>query len=135
MVRAAVSGAVDYSRADPTDTRWRIKHRLVLLEMQRRENQHVLEYTHRHWCAYLAHGGLTEDSFGNVKKNAGETLIDLQNSVFPWNAKKETEENPDGESNETEAQNSKIDPETKKMIEKFKVWRQGQTTAQPPAEN
>lgn len=127
MVRAAVSGAVDYSRADPTDTRWRIKHRLVLLEMQRRENQHVLEYTHRHWCAYLAHGGLTEDSFGNVKKNAGETLTDLQNNVFPWNAAPEAEETPDGESNETEAQNSKIDPETKKMIEKFKVWRQGQT--------
>jgi hypothetical protein len=126
MVRAAVSGAVDYSRADPTDTRWRIKHRLVLLEMQRRENQHVLEYTHRHWCAYLAHGGLTEDSFGNVKKNAGETLTDLQNNVFPWNAESKDEETSDGESNETEAQNSKIDPETKKMIEKFKVWRQGQ---------
>lgn len=135
MVRAAVSGAVDYSRADPTDTRWRIKHRLVLLEMQRRENQHVLEYTHRHWCAYLAHGGLTEDSFANVKKNAGETLIDLQNSVFPWNADAKAEETPDGESNETEAQNSKIDPETKKMIEKFKVWRQGQTTADSPAES
>jgi hypothetical protein len=125
MVRAAVSGAVDYSRADPTDTRWRIKHRLVLLEMQRRENQHVLEYTHRHWCAYLAHGALTEESFGNVKKNAGETLIDLQNNVFPWSAKPASEEKPDGEKEETEAQNSKIDPETKKMIEKFKIWRHG----------
>lgn len=135
MVRAAVSGAVDYSRADPTDIRWRIKHRLVLLEMQRRENQHVLEYTHRHWCAYLAHGGLTEESFGNVKKNAGETLIDLQNSVFPWNAKPaEEEEKPAGESNETEEQNSKIDPETKKMIEKFKIWRQG-GPPKPPAES
>lgn len=135
MVRAAVSGAVDYSRADPTDTRWRIKHRLVLLEMQRRENQHVLEYTHRHWCAYLAHGGLTEESFGNVKKNAGETLIDLQNSVFPWNAKpEEEEEKPAGESDETETQNSKIDPETKKMIEKFKIWRQA-GPQKPPAES
>lgn len=134
MVRAAVSGAVDYSRADPTDIRWRIKHRLVLLEMQRRENQNVLEYTHRHWCAYLAHGGLTEDSFANVKKNAGETLTDLQNSVFPWNAEAKDEETPDGESNETEAQNSKIDPETKKLIEKFKVWRQGPAESKP-AEN
>ena len=83
--------------------------------------------THRHWCAYLAHGGLTEDSFANVKQNAGETLTDLQNNVFPWNAAPKTEETPDGESSETEAQNSKIDPETKKMIEKFKIWRQGQS--------
>lgn len=131
MVRAAVSGAVDYSRADPTDTRWRLKHRLVLMEMQRRERQNVLEYTHRHWCAYLAHGGLTEDSFADVKKSAGDTLLNLQNSVFPWNAEVKAEESTTGENNETDAQNSKIDPETKKMIEKFKVWRQGQASPAP----
>ena len=132
MVRAAVSGAVDYSRADPTDTRWRIKHRLLLLEMQRRENQHVLEYTHRHWCAYLAHGGLTEDSFANVKKSAGETLIELQDSVFPWNASPKEEKDSDNENSETENQNSKIDSESQKMIEKFKIWRQNQSAVTPP---
>ena len=120
MVRAAVSGAVDYSRADPTDNKWRIKHRLLLLEIQRQEDQHMLEHMHRHWCAYLAHGALTEESFVNVKKEAGETLTELQGLIFPWNVKEKTEEEKEIEKQD---ENSKIDAESRKMIEKFKVWR------------
>ena len=122
MVRAAVSGAFDYSRADPTDNRWRIKHRLTLLEVQRREDQNMLEHLHRHWCGYLAHGGLTEESFANVKKEAGDTLINLQDTIFPWNVKPK---DPAEETIEKEAEDSKIDAESQKMIEKFKVWRAG----------
>jgi hypothetical protein len=124
MVRAAVSGAIDYSRADPTDNRWRIKHRLSLLEMQRQEDQHMLEHLHRHWCAYLAHGALTEESFANVKKEAGDTLINLQDTIFPWNAKPKDEKVQESEKKE---ENSKIDAESQKMIEKFKIWRAGKT--------
>lgn len=120
MVRAAVSGAIDYSRADPTDNRWRIKHRLSLIEIQRREDQHMLEYMHQHWCAYLAHGALTEESFANVKKEAGDTLRDLQGIVFPWNVKEKTEEE---KAIEKQDEDSKIDAESRKMIEKFKIWR------------
>ena len=122
MVRAAVSGAFDYSRADPMDNRWRIKHRLSLLEIQRREDQHMLEHLHRHWCGYLAHGGLTEESFANVKKEAGEALINLQDIIFPWNAKPRDEK---AEESKKEPEHSKIDAESLKMIEKFKIWRAG----------
>ena len=122
MVRAAVSGAIDYSRADPMDNRWRIKHRLSLLEIIRQADQHMLEHLHRHWCAYLAHGALTEESFADVKEKAGDTLIDLQDAIFPWNAKPKDEKVNESE---TEAENSKIDPESRKMIEKFKIWRAG----------
>lgn len=125
MVRAAVSGAIDYSQADPTDIRWRIKHRLLLLETQRQEDQRVMDYRHRHWCAYLSHGGLTEESFADVKQHAGETLTDLQNIVFPWHA---TEKPQETKTEETEDQNSKIDPETEKLIARFKIWRQAQNT-------
>lgn len=124
MVRAAVSGAVDYSRADPTDNKWRIKHRLLLIEIQRREDQHMLEHMHRHWCAYLSHGGLTEESFAGVKKDAGETLKELQGLIFPWNVKEKSEEE---KKIEKEDENSKIDAESRKMIEKFKVWRAEKT--------
>jgi hypothetical protein len=117
MVRAAVSGALDYSRADPLDNRWRIKHRLVIAEMQRRENQHMLEYLHRHWCAYVSHGGLEENSFKNVKQSAADILNDLQKTVFPWNAEVKNEE-------ETEAKNSKIDSETENLISRYRTWRQ-----------
>jgi hypothetical protein len=120
MVRAAVSGAIDYSRADPMDNRWRIKHRLSLREMQRREDQNMMENIHRHWCAYLAHGALTEESFAAVKEKAGDALVDLQDAIFPWNAKPKDEKVKEGEK---EDENSKIDLESRKMIEKFKVWR------------
>jgi hypothetical protein len=119
MVRAAVSGAVDYSRADPLDNRWRIKHRLIISEIQRRESQHMLEYLHQHWCAYVSHGGLEETSFSNVKKNAAEILKDLQAAVFPWNAEVKKED-------ESEAKNSKIDDEpqlddqTKALIKRYR---------------
>lgn len=121
MVRAAVSGAVDYSRADPLNNQWRIKHRLVIAEMQRRENQHMLEYLHQHWCAYVAHGGLEEGSFNKVKKSASDLLMDLQKAVFPWSAEEKKEE-------ETEVKNSKIDPESQKLIERYKLWRENKDT-------
>jgi hypothetical protein len=117
MVRAAVSGALDYARADPLDNRWRIKHRLVIAEMQRRENQHMLEYLHQHWCAYVAHGGLEENSFKNVKKSASEILTDLQKTVFPWNAEVKKEE-------KTETKDSKMDSETAALVGRYKMWRQ-----------
>ena len=122
MVRAAVSGAVDYSRADPLDTSWRIKHRLLLAEMQRRESQHLLEYLHQHWCAYVAHGSLEAESFAKVKDQAADVLEDLQKIVFPWN----TAEKP--KPDEKEQKNSKIDGETNKLIERYKVWRMKKET-------
>jgi len=81
----------------------------------------MLEYQHQHWCAYVAHGGLQEDSFANVKKSASEILADLQNSVFPWleTVKKDAE---------TEEKDSKIDSETQELINKYKVWRSSQAT-------
>jgi hypothetical protein len=126
MVRAAVSGAIDYSRADPTDVKWRIKHRLLLDEVRRQEDQKMLESVHRHWCAYLSHGGLTEESFAGVKKTAGETLTALQTELFPWLEAQpaETEKQASG------VENSKIDAETQNLIERFKVWRGGRNAGE-----
>lgn len=120
MVRAAVTGAMDYSRADPTDNKWRIKHRLLLGEIQRREDQHMLEHMHRHWCAYLAHGSLTEESFLNVKHSAGDTLKSLQNLIFPWSVDEKAKHEPEIEKQD---ENSKMDDESRKLVERFKVWR------------
>lgn len=116
MVRAAVSGAIDYSRSDPLDKTWRIRHRLLIAEMQRRENQHMLEYLHQHWCAYVSHGGLQEGSFDTVKKTAGELLTDLQNTIFPWQT--ENKENV-----KSAPEKGKIDAESQKLVERYKTWR------------
>ena len=112
MVRAAASGAVDYSRADPTDINWRIKHRLLLTELQRREEQSLTEHLHRHWCAYVAHGSLTEDSFKNIKTSATDTLTELQALVFPWAVKTENKD-----------EKGTMDDETQRLVNRYKTWR------------
>jgi hypothetical protein len=84
MVRAAVSGAIDYAGADPRNRQWRIKHRLLLSEVTRREDYELLTTAHRHWLALLSHGNLTEESFIDIKKRSNALLGDIQKTVFPW---------------------------------------------------
>jgi hypothetical protein len=84
MVRAAVSGAINYAGADPRNRQWKIKHRLLLTEVERRDDYELLTTAHRHWLALLSHGNLVEDSFANTKKRCNELLVDIQKTVFPW---------------------------------------------------
>lgn len=110
MVRAAATGAMDYTGADPTEKNWRLRHRLILREMYRQEEQKLLEHAHRHWCAFTSHGNLNEDSFGKVKTEIADALIDLQNVIFPWNADVKNK-----------SQNSTIDAETQKLIDAYRT--------------
>ena len=126
MVRAAAAGVIDYTRADPTNNSWRIKHKLLLQEMQRQQDHDMLAHLHRHWCAYLAHGALTQESFDSVKESSSLLLQDLKNSVFPWAAKK-PEKLAGGDNNATGPKNSKIDAETRALIERYKIWRAEET--------
>jgi len=84
MVRAAASGVVDYTRADPNDKTWRIRHRLLIEELRRRESLQLMDSVHRHWLSHVSHGSLTEDSYRNVKEHASATLIKLQDCIYPW---------------------------------------------------
>ena len=119
MVRAAASGVVDYSRADPTDMNWRIKHKLLLTEVQRREEQDLAAHVHHHWCAYVAHGSLTPESFKETKAAATTALTELQALVFPWAAKTENKE-----------EKGTIDDDTQRLVNKYRTWR-----GQKPVDN
>jgi hypothetical protein len=112
MVRAAARGVIDYSQADPTDINWRIRHRLLLKEIQRQDDYTVFDAVHRHWLSYVAHGSLTEDSFKSVKEHADEALTHVQEVVFPWLAEP-VEEKPKG-------QKDTIKPEHAELIERYK---------------
>lgn len=117
MVRAAVSGAIDYSRADPTDINWRLRQKLVLQEIQRREEVLLLEAVHRQWLSYVSHGSLTEQSFDEVKTSANAALDRLQERIFPWI---ETAQDSD----KTDNQNDTIlDAETQKLVDNYKAWQ------------
>ena len=76
----------------------------------------MLENLHRHWCAYVAHGSLAEESFTKVKKSASDILDDLQNNVFPW--RKDVKKDAESDSGK-----SKIDDAEQQLIERYKVWR------------
>lgn len=116
MVRAAASGAIDYSKADPEDINWRIRHRLVLKEVKRQAEKEVLHAVHQHWLGYVGHGNLTADSYEKVSEYAGNAITEYENSVFPWLAAadaKATATGPGG-------QKVTIDEATQKLIEAYK---------------
>lgn len=113
MVRAAAGGVIDYSRADPRNGQWRLKHRLLLSEIERQDNYRLLDAVHRQWLSHVSHGSLTEESYRNVKERANETLEALQRALFPWWAQPKTE-----------GQTDTIKPEYHDMIERYKRYQE-----------
>lgn len=117
MVRAAASGAIDYSQADPDDPNWYVRHRLLLSEVKRQDRKSMLEVAQRHWLAYVSHGRLTEESFSNTKKHASELVDEYYSLLFPWtNVDKETANT----SKEQEAATATIDNETQALINAYR---------------
>jgi hypothetical protein len=84
MVRAAATGAFDYAHADPYDSKWRLRHLLVIREVTRQSNEKLLMAAHEYWCSYVSHSNLDADSWANAKKHAADTLTDIQGLIFPW---------------------------------------------------
>ena len=111
MVRAAVSGAIDYTGADPRNRQWRIRHRLLIREVERREDYTVLLAAHQHWLALLSHGNLTEESFKNVQDTANSLMSDIKNASFPWIKDSEPEKTP---------KNVTLDKSTQALINRYK---------------
>lgn len=117
MVRAAVSGAIDYTGADPKNRQWRIKHLLTLTEVARRDDHELLQSAHRHWLALVAHGSLTEESFGAVKTRSTKLLEDMQTALFPWDNVKEEQK----DETKPDSQNSIMgDKDAQNLIARYK---------------
>ena len=111
MVRAAVSGAINYTGADPRNRQWRIRHRLLLSEVERREDYELLTTAHRHWLAFFSHGNLTEDSFKDVQSKSNELLTDIKNATFPWLKSETPEEKP---------KNVTLDNDVQELINRYR---------------
>ena len=125
MVRAAVSGAIDFSRADPTDRQWRLRLRLILSEIQRREDLCVLAASHQHWAAHLSANFYTVDHFKLIQAAATETLQLINKVVFPWDNEK---------INKATKKATIIDEDTQKLIDAYKEWQGLPKTEQAVAE-
>ena len=84
MVRAAAAGVIDYTQADPKDINWRLRHRLLIEEMERKDDVLLLEATHRHWMGYFARPISDPKVLGVVVDSANNALDSLRQVVAPW---------------------------------------------------
>lgn len=87
MVRAAVSGAINFAEADPFDTWWWIKTNLVLEEVSRQDQIVWLSANHRHWCAMMAHGNLKDNGFTKAQSESNELTDKIAEALYPWREK------------------------------------------------
>lgn len=118
MVRAAALGVIDYSQADPEDKNWRIRHKLLLHEVQRGESIQLYDRVHRHWLAYISHGKLEPDSYDHVRERAGEALLALKTAVYPW--VQAEADSPELTAEKDTMENDNISPETRDLIRRYK---------------
>ena len=128
MVRAAATGVVDYSRADPENRHWRIQHKLLLKEIKRAEELRIAAATQQHWLSYISHGRLTEESFEDAKTLAVDAFETYKNLVFPWLS------DPDKAQRGTAGSNSAaatIDKDTANLIAAYRARFQNKTP--PPS--
>lgn len=120
MVRAAASGAIDYAKCDPYDSKWRVKHVLIMREMARQEDSKLIAAAHNHWLAYVSHSNLEADSWQNMKSRAAAALEQIQANIFPWI-----------EVEEKSSKNDTIDGKYGHLIAQYRALVASQ---QPPAE-
>lgn len=133
MVRAAASGAVDYSRADPRDRNWRLRHKLILHELARKESHDFLTLVHAHWRAFASRDNLTAQSVTTVKDNLNKTLKAIEDIAFSKNTA--TEAAPTAAANTPEKPGVKkiskepkkdtiLDKDTADLVAKYRELRE-----------
>jgi hypothetical protein len=110
MVRAAVTGAFDYTGSDPTNKQWRLRHRLMIAEFENQQVLTVLAAVHNHWCSFIARTTLSQEGIDNVKRFANEALQDIKQVTFPWIETAIT----------TAAQRGTISEEDQRLVDRYK---------------
>lgn len=128
MVRAAAAGVVDYTRADPKDINWRIRHQLLLREVQRQEQCKLIDLVYRKQLALISHGRLEHESFVAAQDGANKLLGQLQDEIFPWLAT----------TTETETQKDTISDADAELIKRYRARmaraeRENEADARPTA--
>lgn len=84
MVRAATTGAIDFTQADPFDAWWWRRLHWTLEEIEQQHRRHILGAQHMHWVTLLSSGNLKQEGMETAWKNALSMLNRLTGSHFPW---------------------------------------------------
>lgn len=84
MIRAALTGAVDFTKASAIDAGWWRRCNILLDEQSRIEDEDLLGEAYRFHLALMSNSALTDDSFNRSKKGALETFTEIFNLAHPW---------------------------------------------------
>ncbi len=84
IVRAALTGAVDFSKADPRDRWWWKRLNWILGELENRETRELRQLEHQHWMGLCSVARITEESFKSAHANAIKSLEAIQQLYRPW---------------------------------------------------
>jgi hypothetical protein len=84
MVQAAVSGALDFARADPQDSWWWSKLQWTIDELARQRQLTLSLAQQQHWLAYVGHTRLSESGAETVAEQTTEIIHELSRHLFPW---------------------------------------------------
>lgn len=83
MVRASVTGAINFAAADLNDRYWWRKLRWTLNSLQKEEDFQLDECQHRHWVTIFANSSLDDEGFTTSKANAQHYLTKLLSARYP----------------------------------------------------
>lgn len=84
MVRAATTGAIDFTQFDPWDLWWWKRTRWALDELETQLQAEVSKVQHTHWVTLASHGRLESTSFDTVVTNAQRAMDQYMKAMYPW---------------------------------------------------
>jgi hypothetical protein len=91
MVRAAVTGAIDFSHADPYDRKWMGHLRVVLAELERQSQLDIAATLHQHYVMLATVPRLKDESFKQMQDNASKLLDIILGQSTPWDTERISE--------------------------------------------
>jgi len=83
MVRASVTGAIDFARSDLANKLWWRKLRWTVDAIGQEDDYRLLEAQHRHWVTIFSNSALDEEGFELAKHNAQLQLNKLVVHRYP----------------------------------------------------
>jgi len=86
MVRAAVSGAIDFDRFDSQDSWWQTRLNWVLHEISSQLSKESAVAQQTFWAAKISSGRFAADSLKAFSQHSLEALKDTLRELFPWHS-------------------------------------------------
>lgn len=133
MVRAAVTGAIDFQHADPLNESWWLRLKWTLEEMLRQIDVDLWRIDLDRANAYLASSPLVPDSWAKQQQNS----IDARDSIYkltrPWVKELTTEDKIKDGTSRYESTFGEMDSEEHKKAEaKLLAWFEYNLKNPPP---